>query len=78
MLKKIVSKFFKKKIGFFGKYEKFSDALEKCDGYHNNNLIKHIYNQNVTAIKKNKYEQDGIIYENPIINKFILNFFLKI
>ena len=77
MLKKIVSRIFRKKIGFFGKYEKFSDALRKCEGYHNFNLIKHIYKQNIDAIKKNKYEQDGIVYDNPIINKFILNFFLK-
>tara|TARA_A100001015_G_scaffold270797_1_gene323707 strand:- start:637 stop:1398 length:762 start_codon:yes stop_codon:yes gene_type:complete len=77
MLKKIVSKFFRKKIGFFGNYKSFSDALKKCEGYHNYNLIKHIYNQNILAIKKNKYEQDGVIYDSPIINKFILNFFLK-
>lgn len=74
MLKKIIYKLLRKKIGFSKKFFKFDDALKVCDGYNDNNLIDRIYKQSIKAIKNNKYEQDGIIYDNPIINEFIVDY----
>ncbi len=74
MLKKIIRKITKKKIGFYYKYLNYKDALLNSDGYDNPNLLNHLYKQSILAIKKNKYIQDGIIYEDPQINKFFINY----
>ena len=70
----LIKKFTKKKIGFFQIYNNFDDALLKCDGYYNKKLIKYIFLQSLKALNKGKYEQDGIIYDNPIVNEFILDY----
>ena len=77
MFKNIINKIFKKKIGFFGKYISFDQALLSCDGYFSKNLIRHVYKQAKLAIKTKNYEQDGIIYNKPIINQFIIYCFLN-
>ena len=74
ILKKI---FTREKIGFFGKFNTFSDALNESHGYSNPFLIKYIFQQSKKAIKKKKFEQDGIIYNNPIINKFFLSYLIN-
>lgn len=69
--------FLHQNIGFFGKYTKFSDALNKSHGYSYPYLNKHIYNQSKKAIQKKKFEQDGIIYNNPKVNKFFVNYLVN-
>ena len=77
MLKNIINKIYKKKIGFFGKYTSYDQALLSCDGYSTKNLIRHVFNKAKFAIKTKNYEQDGIIYKKPIINQFLIFCFLN-
>jgi putative methyltransferase (TIGR04325 family) len=75
MFRKIIHRIIGKKIGFYNKFYNYDEALKSCDGYNNKYLINYIYKKNIKAIKNNKFEQDGIIYDNPVVNKFILKYF---
>ena len=74
MFRKIAHSIIGKKIRFYKKFNDYDEALKSCDGYNNKSLINYIYKKNIEAINKNKFEQDGIIYDAPIINKFIINY----
>ena len=69
MFKNIINKIYRKKMDF-GKYISYDQALLICDGYSTKNLIRHVYNQAKLAIKTKNYEQDGIIYNKPVISNF--------
>lgn len=74
MILSLIKRLSKKKIGFFNKFNNFEDALQECDGYYNKKLIRYIFSQSLKALNNGKYEQDGLIYDNPIINEFILDY----
>lgn len=67
--------FFFNKIGFKRKYYSYSDAIVKCDGYNNKDLINYVFKKTLEARRLTFFEQDGIIYKRININEDIENFF---
>ena len=47
------------------------DAIVKCDGYDNQDLINYVFKKTLEARKLSFFEQDGILYKRININSDI-------
>lgn len=74
LIKRFYYKISRKKIGFYGNFANFESAETPTQTYSSFNLQRYIFEKSIKARLQNKYERDGIIFDNPIVDKYFIEF----